>query len=770
MNTSVIGRVLGRVEGADKVTGSSRYSADITRPDMLWAGFLRSPYPHARILNIDASRAQKLHGVKVVITGKDVSPRLEGVSLLDKPVLAQDRVRYIGEKVAAVAATDRDVVQEAIELIDVEYEELPAVFDPLESMKPNAPLLHPDYASYQGPHKTDGMTNARSQVQASKGDVELGFSESDEIFENTFVTHTVHHGFIEPRATLVEIDAQGRIGIWQCHQSPFGIRRWLAEHADIAEEMIVVHPVSTGGSFGGKQGAEDIILTYYLARAARRAVKFVETYQEELQDGQPRHAAVVMLRTGVKRDGTLWAWDARVYYNGGAYGARTPQNRMNGTFMAAGSYRTPHVRITGFIVYTNQVPSGYFRAPGEVQTLFAVESHMDMMASALGLDPLEFRLRNALREGDTKPNGEHIRDVHALDVLNRVAALAQWRKGKRKTAESSDGVARGRGIAYADRHIGIGESEADISVHADGTLRLTTAVRDVGVGAYTMHRQVAAEVLGIEPELIEIDVAGTDGPYDEGVRAQRGTHVEGLAVFNAATALIDGLRGEAARIWNVEPEKVQWRHGRAHLRGAKKTLDLKTIAQQADSSSLRARGHSKPARPETYTYQSVVADVAVDKATGEIKVEKLYYVIDATKIINPLIFHGHIHGGVIQGLGFSLTEHLQTEDGRVTALSLGDYKLPTIRDIPHLDTAIVKAKEGPGPFGAKAVGEAGISLIGPAIANAVADATGIRIQEAPITAEKIFAGLQQHPEEKSRIVHRRGAEDASFDSAQDARL
>jgi len=737
MNTSVIGRVLGRVEGNDKVTGSSAYSADIMRPDTLWAGFLRSPYPHARILNIDASRAQKLHGVKVVITGKDVSPRLEGVSLLDKPVLAQDRVRYIGEKVAAVAATDRDIVQEALELIDVEYEPLPAVFDPLEAMKPDTPLLHPDYATYQGPHKTDGLTNARSRVQTTKGDVELGFLESDEIFENTFATHTVHHGFIEPRAALVEIDSQGRIGIWQCHQAPFGIRHWLAEHADIPEEMIVVHPVSTGGSFGGKQGAEDIILTHYLARAAHRAVKFVESYQEELQDGQPRHAAVVMLRTGVKKDGTLWAWDARVYYNGGAYGARTPQNRMNGTFMAAGSYRTPHVRMTGFIVYTNQVPSGYFRAPGEVQTLFAVESHMDMMARALGLDPLEFRLRNALREGDTKPNGEHIRDLHALDVLKRVAALAQWRKSKRNTSKNSDGFARGRGIAYADRHIGVGESEADIAVEADGSLKLTTAVRDVGVGAYTMHRQVASEVLGVAPELVRIDVAGTDGPYDEGVRAQRGTHVEGLAVFNAATSLIDGLRREAARIWNVEPEKVQWRRGRAHLRG-KKSLDLKTIAQRAAVASLRARGHSKPARPETYTYQSLVADVAVDKATGEVKVEKLYYVIDATKIINPLIFHGHIHGGVVQGLGFSLTEHLTIEDGRITALSLGDYKLPNIGDIPPLSTAIVKSNDGPGPFGAKAVGEAGISLVAPAIANAIADATGIRIKEMPITAEKIF--------------------------------
>ena len=742
MKTTAIGRVLHRVEGQSKVTGTCVYSADIMRPDTLWAGFLRSPYPHARILKIDASRAQKLHGVKVVITGKDVSPRLEGVSLLDKPVLAQERVRFIGEKVAAVAATDKQTAQEALDLIDVEYEELPAVFDPLEAMKADAPLLHPDYASYQGPNKTDGRTNVRSRVQTSKGDVERGFRESDEIFENTFATHAVHQGFIEPRAGLVEIDLQGRIGIWQCHQSPFGIRRWLAEHADIPEEMIVVHPVSTGGSFGGKQGAEDVIVTYYLARAAKRAVKFVESYQEELQDGQPRHASVIKLRTGVKKDGTLWAWDAEVYYNGGAYGARTPQNRMNGTFMAAGTYRTPHVRMTGSIVYTNQVPSGYFRAPGEVQTLFAVESHMDEMARALGLDPLEFRLRNALREGDTKPNGEHIRDLHAIDVLKRVAGLAQWSKGKRKAIENGDGFARGRGIAFADRHIGIGESEADIFVEADGSVRLATSVRDVGVGAYTMHRQVAAEVLGVAPELVQIDVAGTDGPYDEGVRAQRGTHVEGLAVFNAATSLIDSLRGEAARFWNIELDKVQWQRGRAHLKGAKKTLDLKTIARHAAEGSLRARGHSKPARPETYTYQGVVAEVAIDKVTGEIKVEKIYYVMDATKIINPLIYYGHIHGGLVQGLGFSLTEHLETEDGRVTALSLGDYKLPTIRDIPQLSTAIVKANEGPGPFGAKAVGEAGISLVAPAIANAIADATGIRIKEIPITAEKIFRAQQ----------------------------
>jgi CO/xanthine dehydrogenase Mo-binding subunit len=743
MQTRVVGRALHRVEGKSKVTGSCLYSADIMRPNAVWAAFLRSPFAHAHIKAIDASRAQRLPGVKAVITGKDVSPRLEGVSLLDKPVLAQGRVRYIGEKVAAVAATDKDVAEEALELIEIEYEALPAVFDPLEAMNPDAPLLHPDYASYEGPNKTNGLSNVRSRVQSSKGDVEQGFSESDTIFENTFRTQAVHQGFIEPRAGLVEIDAQGRVGVWQCHQAPFGIRRWLAEHADIPEEMIVVHPVSTGGSFGGKQGSEDIIVTYYLARASRRAVKFVETYQEELQDGQPRHAAVIRLRTGVKRDGRLWAWDANVYYNGGAYGARTPQNRMNGTFMLAGAYRTPHVRMTGLIVYTNQVPSGYFRAPGEVQTLFAVESHMDEMARALGLDPLEFRLRNALRDGDNKPNGEPVRDPRALDVLKRVGGLSRWHRGKQKWPHHRNGFARGRGIAFADRHIGIGESAAEIFVETDGSLRLATSVRDVGVGAYTMHRQVAAEVLGIDPELITIDVTGTDGPYDQGVRAQRGTHVEGQAVFRAASSLKDILRQQTAKFWSVELERVRWQRGRAHLEGSKKSLDLKEIARHLRDGSLHARGHSKPEKPETYTYQAVVADVAVDKRTGQIKVEKLYYVIDATKIINPLIYYGHIHGGVVQGLGFSLTEHLITEDGRVTALSLGDYKIPTIWDVPRLSTAIVKAEEGPGPFGAKAVGEAGISIIAPAIANAVAAATGVRINETPISAEKIFNAWQQ---------------------------
>lgn len=741
MKDSVIGQGIPRVEGESKVTGKCLYSADVSRADVLWAGFLRSPYPHARILNIDTSRARQLPGVKAIVTGKDVSPRLIGCALQDEPLLAQDRVRYIGEKVAGVAAIDKDVVEEALGLIEVEYEELAAVFDPLEAMKPEAPLLHPDYANYKGPNKVPSLKNARSVERGSKGNIEEGFAESDEIFENSFRTHMVHQAFIEPRAGLIDIDQQGRVAVWHCHQAPFLVRKWLADHADIPEEMVVVHPVSTGGSFGGKLGYEDVGCLYYLARAAGRPVKFVESYTEELLDGQPRHAAVITLRTGVKKDGRLWAWDGKIYYNGGAYGARTPRNGMNGTLLLAGAYRTPHTRMEGYVVYTNQVPCGFFRAPGELQTLFAVESHMDMMAEALGLDPLEFRLPNVLRQGDTKPTGEPLRDPRGVEVLEEVAKISGWRKARRRQAKGGPTILTGRGMALGDRHIGTGESSAELFLEPDGSLRLATAVRDVGVGAHTMHRMVTAEALGVGPESVRIDIAGTDtGAYDEGVRGQRGTYVEGQAVLRTAQSLIELLRQEAAAFWKVPVEQIRWEKGRARLGGTKKVLQLLDLARLSNG-PLKGYGHCKGARPDTYAFQALVAEVEVERETGQVRVQQLYFVVDATKVINPIIYQGQIDGAVTQGLGFSLIEKLAVEDGRVMTLSLGDYKIPTICDVPPLITSRVQAQEGPGPFGAKAVAESGIGIVAPAIANAIYDATGVRIKEMPITAEKVLKGL-----------------------------
>ena len=739
----VLGKGIPRVEGVSKVTGVCTYAADVNRSDALWGGFRRSPFPHARLLNVDVSRAQRLPGVKAVITGKDVSPRLEGLNLQDQPIFARERVRYIGEKVAGVAAIDKDVVEEALELIDVEYEELPAVFDPLEAMEIDAPILHPDYSTYRGSFKEPSLKNVRSAHRSSKGNIEEGWEGSDQVFENTFRTQMVHQGFIEPRAGVVEIDQQGRVGIWECQQAPFRVREWLAAHTDIPEERIVVHAVTTGGSFGGKLGYDDIIYIYYLARATGKPVKVVNSYTEGLLDGEPRHAAVITLRTGVKKDGRLWAWDGRIVYNGGAYGSRNPQNAMTGTFMLAGSYRTPHVRMEGLIVYTNQVPCGYFRAPGEVQNLYAVESHMDMMAEKLRLDPLEFRLRNVLREGDSQPNTKPLRDPRGREVLEEVSKVSRLRKAKPRPPKDRPNILLGRGLSLGNHHIGPGRSTAELFLEPDGSLRLVTSVRDVGVGAYTMHRQVVAEMLGVDPQLVQIDLRGTDtGVYDGGVMAQRGIHIEGRAVARAADSLIALFRKQAATLWEVEVDKVRWEKGRACLLSPKKRyLDLKGLARISQNGTLHEVGYCKDNSSDLYCFYAAVADVEVDRETGQVKIRLIHFALDVTRVINPIIHQGQIEGGVMQGVGFTLMENLVVDDGQVMTLNLGDYKIPNIRDIPELTTSLVKAKEGPGPFGTKAVAECGISIIAPAIANAVYDATGVRFMDAPIMAEKVLEGL-----------------------------
>ncbi len=746
MTRNSVGRGLPRVEGVSKVGGTCVYTADVIRPSALWGKYLRSPFSHARILNIDVSRALRLHGVKAVVTGKDISPRLEGYTLQDKPVFALDRVRYVGEKIAGVAAMDKDIAEEALNHIDVEYDELPAVFDPFEALTPEAPVLHPDYPSYLGPpNMAPYMKNVQTVVVASKGDTEAGFAESDRVFENTFRTHMVHQGFIEPRACVVEIDKSGRILVWFGHQSSFRVRHWLATHIGIPEERIIVHPVTMGGSFGGKEGYEEALCAYYLAQASNRPVKVVATYADELMDGEPRHAAVMTLKTGLKNNGRLVAWDGKVYYDGGAYAARKPSPRanMNGTFMLAGSYSVSHVRMEGYAVYTNRIPCGYYRAPGEVQTMFAVESHMDIMAEALGMDPLEFRMRNALKEGDTRSTGESISDPRAQETLLQAASLANW-KGQQVRREKNGKRLIGRGLALGDRHVGHGESSAELFLEPDGNLRLTTSVRDQGAGAYTMHRQVAAEVLGIDPNLVRVDVKGTDtGPFDEGVRGARGVHVEGQAVYRAAEAFIKRLCEETAALWQVDPEEAVWRDGKAQLSKGKtrQSISLKEIARTCHV-PICGFGHYKAEeKPDVYSFQAVVADVEVDGETGEIHVQKLHFAYDVTRIINPVIHQGQIEGAIIQGLGFTVMEEMAFDEGRILTLNLGDYKIPTIKDIPRLTTTLVQAHKGPGPFGAKAVAEAGISIIAPAVANAVYDATGVRLMETPITPEKILRGL-----------------------------
>ena len=734
-----VGQPIPRVEGPAKVTGLIKYTADVDRPGILWGKTLRSPLPHARILNINTARAQNLPGVKSVITAHDVSRRLVGASLKDMPVLVRDRVRYIGEEVAAVAAVDSDTAEEAIGLIQVDYEELPAVFDPVEAMKPDAPLIHPDYASYEGPRtKTPDLRNVQTLVQQDKGDIEKGFAESDYVFDKVYQTQMVHQGYIEPHACLVEVDGNGRVAVWSSNQGMFKLRSELAEYLELQETDIMVYPANIGGSFGAKDNLSHVPAAYYLSSLTGRPVKFVNTYNEELLALSPRHPALIVLRVGVRKDGTFLAWEGKTIYNGGAYGAFKPKGSMTGALKAAGSYAIPHTRIQGYCVYTNQVPCGYFRAPGEAQTLFAVESHVDFIADKLGLDPLAIRMRNAPQKGDTRATGESLEDPHCKEVLTRVAQLSSWSK---TPVRHSKNRLYGRGMALGDRHVGTGESSCELILNSDGDLCLRSGIGDQGVGAYTMHRQVVSQIIGVDPERVRIEIGDTgSAPYDEGIKGARGAHVEGRAVAQASTALVEALRSAAATHWRTDIENVSWVRGRAVFNQSKSILPLTDLARFSNG-TVKSFGHYKGGKSDAHSFQAIVADVSVDPETGQISITRLYFVYDVTTVINPLIHQGQLEGAIVQGLGYALCEEMGIEDGRVMVSSFGDYKIYCVRDIPPLVSSFVTSTVGPGPFSAKAVGEAGISIVAPAIANAVYDATGVRIAQLPITPEKIIKGL-----------------------------
>jgi CO/xanthine dehydrogenase Mo-binding subunit len=524
----------------------------------------------------------------------------------------------------------------------------------------------------------------------------------------------------------------------------FKLRKVLGEYFDLPVEMITIHPSNMGGSFGAKDYISLAPAAYYLSKQTGCPVRFVKTHSEELTASSPRHPAVVQLRAGVKKDGRLWAWEGKTFYNGGAYGAYkpNPQGSMSGAYMVAGSYNIPHTLLEGYCVYTNQVPGGYFRAPGEVQTLFAVESHIDMIAETMGIDPLEFRLRNGLKQGDSRATGEGLRDPFCTEVLERAAIISGW--GKRRSKGATKSALLGRGIALGDRHVGHGDSSFELVLERDGSLRLLSGVGDQGVGAYTMHRQVVSELLGVEPDLIKIEVGDTSSaPYDQGIKGARGMHIEGQAALRAANALIEELRKLAAARLGAVIENISWESGGALCKdnGKNRRLSLKELAQFAEK-PLRGFGEFTGHKPDVYSFQAAVADVEVDCDSGAVKLKHLYFVYDVGMVINPLIHQGQIEGGIVQGLGYALSEELKLDDGRITTATLGDYKLPNIADNVPLTTSLVQGKPGPGPFGAKSVAEAGISIVAPAVANAVYNATGVRITELPVTAEKILNGLR----------------------------
>lgn len=735
-----VGKASSRVDGADKVSGKALYTADRVFAEMAWGKVLRSPVPHARITRIDVSQAKSVPGVLAVLTAADVSSHLFGRQLRDMPVLAKDRVRFIGEKVVAVAAETPDIAEEAAALVDVEYEELPAVFDPLEAMQEGAPVLHEDLARYpNAPRPVPPFPNVHSHVKWRLGDTQKGFAAADYVFAQTFTTQRIHQAYLEPHACVVVNGPQDRILLWSSNKVPFQTKQYLAEVLGVDAAQILCQLSPVGGDFGGKGSLMDLPLAYYLARATGRPVKMVMTYGEELTAGNPRHPSTIHIKTGVKKDGTLWAREVKMIFNSGAYAAFKPNATINlpGARHGAGAYRIPHVSIEALSVYTNCIPSGHMRGPGDPQVYFAAESHMDYIARKLKVDPLELRRKNVLKAGDLLPSGIEVDTNKGKEILDRISL-----KGKRSRPDHRR--LRGKGIALCLRDIGPGEANIEVGLDPEGKVYILTTVTDTGTGAYTIFRQVAAEILGASVKDISVISGNTDSfRTDIALGGSRVTYLAGRAAEKAAENLRARMIEAAAKYWRCLPGAIRLARGALSTREKRLAFSELARISAADGVKLKEVGHfATTERKGTLSFFAQTAEIEIDPETGKLTVLNIASFHDVGTIINPLAHQGQIEGGMAQGLGFALFEDLADHEGRIIGANLGEYKIPGIGDIPALETINVHDSSGPGPFQSKPIGENTTTPTAAAIGNAVYDAIGVQIRNLPITSEKIYFALK----------------------------
>jgi CO/xanthine dehydrogenase Mo-binding subunit len=736
----IVGTSVPRGEGGGKVSGQTVYAADVKLSGLLWAKILRSPHPHARVRRVDISLAEKVPGVCAIITGADVEGFLIGKQIRDMPVLCWDKVRFIGDRVAAVVAETVDAAEEAIHLIEVDYELLPAVFDPLEAMAPTAPKLHDNVADYDGAPKkllaTD-LHNGLTRLQWKKGDVERGFREADLVLEHTFITPARHQGYLEPHAATVAIEADGRIQVWASVKNPFGVRSQLSKCLSIPEERIRMNPVNVGGEFGGKGDGVDLPVLYFLAQKAGRPVKIVMSYAEELSASNPAHPTVITIRTGVMRDGTIVARQMRAAHASGGYGALKSNSSLATWHYAGGQYRIDNADIEFLQIYTNTVPGGYYRSPGAVATAFAVDCHSDILAKELGMDPAEFRLKNFLGEGEADAVGDKLRNVRFREVLQGALDAAGWKKAKKRN--------HGRGIALSGRHISGGDTGLVLSAEADGSFSIVSPSIDQGSGTHTILRQLVADQMKVPIEQVHVIIGDTDSaPRDGGMRASRMTYVAGNAIMQACEKLRRRLLDQAGRMLECRVDELEFSNGRfSLLSDPGQQVALRRVVAQTNE-PLEVTVYEDYPYPEDISYVCAqVAEVEVDPDTGAVRVHRVVSAHDVGTIINPVAHQGQIDGATIMGMGQGIMEELVMDGGRVTNNNLGDYKLPSVKDIPELRTVLVKSTGGVGPLDSKPIGEFANNAPPAAIANAIADAVGVRLFELPVKAENIYRALKQ---------------------------
>lgn len=751
---NIVGKREPMLDAWEKATGKAKYTDDLSMPGMLYGKILRSPLPHAKILKVDLTEALKVPGVKDAISGRDIPKRKYGIvpKAKDEYALAIEKVRYIGDEVAAVVATSLEAAEEAISKIKVEYEELPAVFDPLEAMKPGAPAIHEEVPN-----------NVSATIRKEFGNVEKAFEKSDFIFEDNFQTQPVNHCPMEPQAALAVVDHYGKITLWSSTQIPFFLRRNLATTLDIPESKVRIIKPKVGGGFGQKIDlyAKDFCAALFAMRTGK-PVKFVYDREEVFTCTRQRHPMYIYLKTGMKKDGIILAQQFRVVADGGAYNSTAPLMITLACFFIMLPYRIENLLFEGYHVYTNKPVGGAMRGHGIPQVRFAVETQLDIIAEKIGIDPLELRLKNAFLAGEPHPAKLLVQSCGFSETLKKAAEAIGWREKRGKLP-----FGRGVGLAGASFPSGVSNmshisSGAIVKIERDGSVTLLTGAADIGQGAETVISQIVAEELGVRIEDIRITAADTEiTPLDPGTFGSGVTLRAGNAALMAAKAAKEKLLEAIAEKMEVSPGELEMKNRRIFLRenpdrGFSFEEAIK-IYQYSDrpmpiigrgsyfppakepTTLLREDGNFSPA----YSFMTQAAEVEVDPKTGRVKVLKMVTAHDCGKAINPMLVEGQLEGSVVGGMGQALYENVIMERGQVLNPSFLDYGIPTTMEIPSIESIEVETNDPEGPFGAKESGEGTQLSPAPAIVNAIYDAIGVRFTSLPVTPDRVLEALEK---------------------------
>ncbi|MDX3905973.1 MAG: xanthine dehydrogenase family protein molybdopterin-binding subunit [Pigmentiphaga sp.] len=754
MNASTLGTAVPQVTARSKVMGRALYAGDVKVAGMLHAKVLRSPYPHARIVRIDTSAALALPGVKAVLTGADAPRAMWGVHHKERRILAEGVVRFAGEEVAAVAAVTEEVARDALDLIEVEYEELPAILTTEEALDEEAPGVHP------------GRNNVSHEIKFHIGDVDAALAQADLVYEATYDCHAQYPGYLEPMATVATIDADGRLQVWTSTQSVFLARMRLAAALEMPASGIRVMQATTGGGFGGKivEDANNLIAGLLAVKTAK-PVRLVNNRLEDFQACCSSVPERVTLKLGMTKEGIIIAKDVRIIAECGAYSGLSAEVMHVTAMRSDNMHRLQNVRSHATLVYTNNPPHGAFRGFGGAQMQFALNSHIHMMAEKLGLDPAEVHKRNALNVGETSIHGWKIGSTGLRACIDQCTEAIQWQAKRAAKAPGRGSKRRGVGMAAAmhvsgNRTIGNWDgSTVVVKVNEDGRVLVHSGECDMGQGAMTMLSQVVAHELNIPLDHVHVVAPDTDvSPYAIGSLASRVTITAGNAAILAGRKAREALLKLAAEQLQEPAERLEIAEGFIRVQGQPvKQVTLAEVARlhiwRHDGEGLQVSAtwdpktvmhgdvHGNVAPAHSYAAQAV--EVEVDTETGQVTVVDSFVSDDCGKAFNPLAVHGQSNGAAAQAMGWALYEQLQMENGRLVNGNFADYTMPTADSIPLLRSGIVESNDPNGPYGAKGASETAILPGAPAIANAVYDAIGVRITDLPITPEKVLAGLRE---------------------------